>query len=64
MNIIAPQSFPVSALNSDEVGKPGGEAAGDLPDVIAGPMVERDCLCGTLTVRDGPLAMNAIRSRW
>jgi hypothetical protein len=64
MNIIAPQSPPVSALNSDEAREPASEAASDLPDFITEPLVERDCLCGTFTARDGPFAMNAVRSRW
>jgi hypothetical protein len=64
MNIITPQSLPISALDSDEAREPSSEAATDLTDVISGPLVERDCLCGTFTTRGGPFAINAIRSRW
>lgn len=64
MNIIAPQSLLVSALTSNEAKDPQGEAVSDVPDATTSPFVERDCLCGTFTARDGPFAMNAIKSRW
>ena len=64
MNIIAPQTVLVSALHGDEARDAQGEAVSDVPDVATNPLVERDCLCGTFTAREGPVAMNAIKSRW
>jgi hypothetical protein len=64
MNTTAPQSPLLSALDSDDAKEPQGEALSAFPGVITDTWVERDCLCGTFTVRDGLFAtpVNAIKS--
>lgn len=66
MNTSASHSPLVAALDSNDLKDLQGEASGELKDVLIDTMVERDCLCGTFTVRDGPFAMptNAVKSRW
>jgi hypothetical protein len=66
MSTTTPQSLLVSALASDDVKDPKIEALSDSQDVTTDTWVERDCLCGTFSAPDRPLAMpvNAIKSRW
>jgi hypothetical protein len=66
MNTSASQSPLVAALDSNDSKDLQGEAPGELNDVLVDTRIERDCLCGTFTVRGGPFAMpmNTIKSRW
>jgi hypothetical protein len=65
MNTIAPPPLPEINLDGD-VKAPQSEALIDVKDVMTDPWAERDCLCGTFSAGERPIArpVSAFKSRW